>query len=162
MESGSNFGADRQFYEQKKLDFVERGVVFEAFPHFIAPEKHNVPESPAMFIKDLSTGRVFTGFVRALNPRDIKIDRKYKLVIRGIGHWLKDNTTALFLEEIVEPGDKIHVHTTSMSKNEKLFGRFLRYNIDKDGNDKYCSYCFCSYFKWRNKIYPWRLYFWKS
>ncbi|MEK6873249.1 MAG: hypothetical protein AABW91_00210 [Nanoarchaeota archaeon] len=137
MINGNSSGADRRFYEQKKLDFVERGVVFEAFPHFIAPEKHNVPESPAMFIKDLSTGRVFTGFVRALNPRDIKIDRNYKLVIRGVGHELKDHTTALFLEEIVEPGDKIHVHTTDLSKNEKLFGRFLRYNINKDGKDKY-------------------------
>ncbi|MEM3113064.1 MAG: hypothetical protein QXI33_01420 [Candidatus Pacearchaeota archaeon] len=131
-------GKVKRYYEQKRIKRVEKGAIFSAFPHFIAPGKHGNHEAPGMFIRDIDTGEVYTGIIKGLNPNQVSLDKEYKVVIRHIGNPLKDNTRLAFLEEIVEEGNKVHVRTLEKSKiKSHLFAYFLRFTKDINGNDIY-------------------------
>lgn len=116
--------------EQIKLERVSHGLTFDARPHFIASAKKDMPPIPGFYIEDIRSEKVYTGYLKGLNERDISENQTYKMIIRGIGDKLKDYTYQLFLEERVENGNQIHFQVEDFKEGDehKLVGGFLDYS----------------------------------
>ena len=115
--------------EQIKLGKVHLGITFNATPHFIASAKVDMPPIPGFYIKDELTEKVYTGYLKGLNEKDISEKQEYKMIIRGVGNKMKDYTHQLFLEERLEEENQIHFQVNDFKDKDgqKLVGEFLDY-----------------------------------
>ena len=114
-----------------RIPVVAKGVLFEAMPHFKPKSKPNCPPALGFYIED-DAGQVYTGYLRGVNEKDLRLDFTFKLIIRGVSTTvLRDGTIQIFLEERVIKGDRICVQFTDQHKrdNNRLVGQFNRYLV---------------------------------
>ncbi|MFA6022562.1 MAG: hypothetical protein WC781_00575 [Candidatus Pacearchaeota archaeon] len=104
------------------------GKAFNAVPHYIAPAKGNLSETPVFCLEDMKENR-YVAYLRGLNKKDVKPDREYKMIVRGLGS-LESEICVAFLEERVEIDNLIHVQAEEKhDTTDKLVGKFMHYQV---------------------------------
>jgi len=118
-----------------KILKVERGISCGGSPDFIPKKQISNERKLGFYFSE----KEFIGYLQGLNELDFpeKLNgQEFEMVIRGVGeNKNSQGQYPVFLEQIVNVGNQIHIQAEERKKNNQFYGRFLGYHSFINANN---------------------------